>query len=342
VSDASLRERRPKGEAKKKNVAGKQFFKCANKPDSKINKIKNYQCPLWQKNDDTKGCFDESGYEIDHIIEYSITNDDSLNNLQALCKMCHSVKTKRFMINDSKQIYGLIKIDNCPFIETDLDAQIKLFELEGENKFKYCEGDLYIFDEKTGMFRTNIETLFYYLIKNKDYLQKSTGRKRDGSYKISSYGTNRDLQRKIIPFIKVAAEDNYWPSKTENTRLGYLLFEDGIYNMKTGVFTSGFNSDIVFHARVPWNFPEKNEDEMKYTMDISFNNLFENPSLMISRISRALAGDISIKKLYFCIGNSNSGKSSLVFMLRSAFGEYIECLFETLTCNKIPKLIIEK
>ena len=69
------------------------------------------------KNDITKGCFDESGYEIDHIVEHSITNDDSLNNLQALCKMCHSVKTKRFMINDNSENINTITTRSSNTIE---------------------------------------------------------------------------------------------------------------------------------------------------------------------------------------------------------------------------------
>lgn len=48
-----------------------------------------------QKAKDT-GSFDESGYEIDHIFEHTKTQDDSDANLQALCKSCHSVKTRRF------------------------------------------------------------------------------------------------------------------------------------------------------------------------------------------------------------------------------------------------------
>jgi hypothetical protein len=89
-------------EATKRNIAGKQFFKCANHPKSNLNRLTNYDCPLWQKHGDNRGSFDESGFDIDHIVEHSLTNDDSSNNLQALCKMCHSVKTKRFIL---KSIY---------------------------------------------------------------------------------------------------------------------------------------------------------------------------------------------------------------------------------------------
>lgn len=87
-------------DAKKKSVAGKQHFKCANSPGSNITRIEDYECPLWKNHGEFRGCFDESGYDIDHIVEHSLTYNDSIKNLQALCKSCHSVKTKRFMIID--------------------------------------------------------------------------------------------------------------------------------------------------------------------------------------------------------------------------------------------------
>lgn len=84
-------------ESVKKRVAGKQYYKCANDPKSDTRGLENYECPLWAKKGDNKGCFDESGYDIDHIKEYSKTKNNSEKNLQALCKSCHSVKTKRFL-----------------------------------------------------------------------------------------------------------------------------------------------------------------------------------------------------------------------------------------------------
>ena len=77
-------------ESRKKTIAAKQGFKCANK-DSIV--VPEYICKLWQNSD---GIFDEAGYEIDHKVEFSITKDDSDENLQALCPMCHRVKTKRY------------------------------------------------------------------------------------------------------------------------------------------------------------------------------------------------------------------------------------------------------
>lgn len=91
-------------ESVKKRIAGKQYHKCANNPDCDIRFLDNFECPLWKINGSNRGAFDESGYEIDHVIEHSISKDDSEKNLQALCLNCHRVKTKRYATSRSK--YG--------------------------------------------------------------------------------------------------------------------------------------------------------------------------------------------------------------------------------------------
>lgn len=90
-------------ESLKKRVAGKQSFKCANKPNIRLSGLDNYQCPLWKINSENRGSFDESGYEIDHIVEHCVSKNDSEENLQALCKLCHTVKTKLFLSNRNKK-----------------------------------------------------------------------------------------------------------------------------------------------------------------------------------------------------------------------------------------------
>lgn len=93
-------------DATKRLIAGKQSYKCANSPNKNLSGIENYQCPLWQKsNDDNKGSFDESGFELDHINELSVSHDNSIENFQALCKSCHSVKTRKFLMKKSRNLY---------------------------------------------------------------------------------------------------------------------------------------------------------------------------------------------------------------------------------------------
>jgi 5-methylcytosine-specific restriction endonuclease McrA len=86
------KKKRSLTEAQKKKIVAKQGYKCANK-NSTIKGLDGYQCPLWKSND---GTFDESGYQIDHIIELADNGEDTIDNCQALCLSCHRVKTTRF------------------------------------------------------------------------------------------------------------------------------------------------------------------------------------------------------------------------------------------------------
>lgn len=207
------------------------------------------------------------------------------------------------------------------YVESDLGCQQNLFKLENPKYFQFCEGQLYVFNDKTGMYETEIETLFQYLIKHQGQLKiiKQIGE----AEVVDSYGRTKSLMNNVIPFVKTASKDDDWLKRTENTSLGYLLFKNGIYNMKTSKFIKNFNPDIVFHAKIPWNFPEYDKKLVKNAYDISFGKLFEDPKPMIAALARALAGDIKIKKFYLCPGRPNAGKSKLVKMLQDAFGKYV-------------------
>ena len=84
-------------ESIKKQVAGRQSFKCANHPDSKLI---NYKCPLWARGGDNSGCFDESGYEIDHIKEHAI---------RSVALRLQRARQARFMDDGTSDIH-----DGCP------------------------------------------------------------------------------------------------------------------------------------------------------------------------------------------------------------------------------------
>jgi 5-methylcytosine-specific restriction endonuclease McrA len=75
--------------AMKKQIAGRQRFMCAAT-------VQGYTCPL-------NGLpFDEAGYEIDHIVPLSEGGSNDASNLQALCLMCHRVKSNRACVGIAK------------------------------------------------------------------------------------------------------------------------------------------------------------------------------------------------------------------------------------------------
>ena len=77
----------------KKLVAGRQRYICAAT-------IKDYKCPL------NGYPFDEAGYEVDHIISLADGGTNDASNLQALCLMCHRVKTNRATVGKPKKTVG--------------------------------------------------------------------------------------------------------------------------------------------------------------------------------------------------------------------------------------------
>lgn len=222
---------------------------------------------------------------------------------------------------DSKLSFDIPEFSK--YVTSDRDCQEKLFLLEGANKFKYCKGDLYIFDERTGLFSTDPETLDYYLIKNKKYLNIVRSVGKDGTEKIDNYGDSSMLYCRVVAPVKSAARNDKWLDETQGSSLGKLLFNNGIYDMKTGEFNEGFDENIVFHVRIPWDFPKRDETEIKYAMSKSFDVLFENPKPMIAAIACALAGDNEHKRIYFCPGRSNAGKSIFIKMLKKTFGTLV-------------------
>ncbi len=96
----------------KKSIAGRQNYRCVNNNDVTIRGIDGYICPFWKNHGD--GVFDESGYEIDHIVELCISGNNDEFNLQALCLCCHSVKTSRFNRIYNKTNLIIMKYENEP------------------------------------------------------------------------------------------------------------------------------------------------------------------------------------------------------------------------------------
>ena len=77
--------------AMKKRVAGIQRFTCAGN-------VPSYECPL------NGLSFDESGYDIDHVKPLSEGGTNETSNLQALCLMCHRVKSNRAASGNVKNV----------------------------------------------------------------------------------------------------------------------------------------------------------------------------------------------------------------------------------------------
>ena len=119
-------------------------------------------------------------------------------------------------------------------------------------------------------------------------------------------------------------QDGFMRSKIMSD-VGKLLFVDGIYDFKTGIFTKGFDPNIVFQCSMPRVFPTKNIELVDEIRKICFTEAFADEGgreVMLHSLMRASLGDVSRKKYLTGLGYTNSGKGMLTQLCITAFGAY--------------------
>jgi len=204
-----------------------------------------------------------------------------------------------------------------------------------------CDEDnkIYIFNEKTGIwdssekcFRSTLKQFSNELNFYDPILKK----------KLNYAGNEKNVNamKKWIEcnFIKC----NFFKIHNDSS-LGKLLFEDGIYDFKTNTFKNEFDPNIVFFKRIERPFPkERNEELIKKINYVLFESAFEEiqeennedkenekkinsaGDFLKKSLCIALTGDYFRKKFYFGLGDSNSGKGVLVCAMKHAFEQYIQ------------------
>lgn len=188
---------------------------------------------------------------------------------------------------------------------------------------KLCQKNLYIFNFNDGMWHENDETLFRsILFKNSSMLEGAEGKNWGSSV---SAGKNVYIAIKSCPGVS----DDGWLKRVEDSGIGKLLYKDGIYNMGTKQFKKGYDPNIVFFSRIPFDFPERDEEKMREVYATFFHNPFTQsqidngvPRYFLQRLAKAIAGDY-VKDFHLGLGLPNAGKSSIVTMMERAFEGYV-------------------
>jgi len=211
-------------------------------------------------------------------------------------------------------------------VMNDAHATEKLYSLY--KHWVYCLGELYVFDDKTGLWSTDRSVQRNIIMRYSDDLHL-LGKKKDGSFFLSerSYGNTESLINKILILISSMCNNNDWLTQNENSSLGMLLFKNGILDMKHDMeFKKDFNPKIVFFERINREFKLCNEEDVEYMEDIKqrfFYNILGKSlgDYYILQIARGLMGDV-MKRLLFSLGDTGCGKSVLTNAIRCSIGGY--------------------
>lgn len=225
-----------------------------------------------------------------------------------------------FVINSSKYTTN--------FVCNDLEAAQKLYSLYPY--WKYSENALYVFDDKSGLWKNDrimhnlIVTRFtndlWVSVKGKyDILEASD---------VKSYGNTTTLFIQMIDKLKTLCIDDNWVKRTASSSLGKLLFNNGYFDLRENIFHNTFNSEIVFAGKIYQDYNANFTAEEEIYMESIRRRLFYEPlgkdvgDFFILNLSRGLAGDM-MKRIMVGLGASNTGKSTITKALLKTCNEYV-------------------
>lgn len=214
--------------------------------------------------------------------------------------------------------------ENIQGVFNDLEAAKKVYELY--NHWVCCNNELYVFDDKTGLWTTSEVVMFNIISRFDDSLYLLTRSQNDTIKKTTKgYGNSTSLKRLMLPELKTLCINNSWLTNNNLTSMNKILFINGYYEMNTGIFHESFNPEIVFFYRVERKYEVINNNEYIELVKQRFfyNQLGEDVgNYLILNIARSLAGN-RMKKIFFNLGETNAGKSTIVNATINSFGDYI-------------------
>ena len=248
---------------------------------------------------------------------------------QVLEKTGHSLRliAKRF-----QHSYKTKKDDNL------VDSGITIDDAWGAERFADIMGGnlvkdgkvIWIFNTSTGIWSNDPDDITEAVTRCGDKLtfKQDTG----AGIKVYNFSgivaKTASLQKKLKD---VLPESNGYFRKRINSDYEKLLFSDGIYNFKTGVFTEKFDREVVFKYVMPYPFPKRDEERIAEIRNLVFGVGPDNEPFVTQADSdtlrhslmRASIGDNQRKKATLGQGYTNSGKGLLQTITTTAFGDWV-------------------
>ena len=213
------------------------------------------------------------------------------------------------------------------FVKNDLEAAEKLYLLYPD--WKYSEGELYAFDDEDGIWKSDRNTFNKIVSRftNKLWVAVKNRNEKLEASTVKSYGNTTFLFNQMLEKLKILCIDDNWLFRSYSSSLGKLLFNNGYFDMKTNKFHYEFNKNIVFSGKIPHDYKPFTTKDEKYIESIK-TRLFYEPlgkevgDYFILNLARGLAGD-RMKRIFFGLGFSNTGKSTVTKALIKTCGDYV-------------------
>lgn len=135
----------------------------------------------------------------------------------------------------------------------------------------------------------------------------------------------------VIKFLKTHLRNDTFADKL-NANYDELAFENGIMNLKTGIFRLGIESNDFISSTIPHNYTPADSIKKEYLKSVLLkilNNNAEHLEYFLSIIGYTFIGKADLEKsLYFCVdkttaGDGDNGKSFFFEILTELLPNYV-------------------
>ena len=226
----------------------------------------------------------------------------------------YDIKLERKSLRDFDEdaLWGEVVNDHGEVeFEDDSDTEVARFFIkymeEKGHAFTRSEGQFYWFNPDLGIYETGLRQLRQY-INDCPRLSRACGQTK----------TQNNWLKQVESLID---DDLEFRNKVVHTTYRKLAFKNGYYDCDKKALCD-YNRDVYFLSKGSIDYiPQKQE-----VLDEVWNKLFlgvfggeEVSKYMLQSFSRAMAGEIKDKRLFFIVGEPNSGKGTLTEVFRLVF-----------------------
>ena len=292
--------------------------------------------------------------ENEYVFPNHIIND-MINKVYEILGYTIKLKSKPIICDDFDE---LLKSTTDIIINDDYATKVFIEYLNNkaiDDGYKYYifrhERDIYIYNNDIGLWSNDEEDIKTEICKCGNVLQFHEGKK------LIDYSGNCNKVKSIMERLRITQyliDDGYYNTIYDKDK-GYLLFNNGILDMKT-LNLLEFTPEILFTGRI--NRPWTGFNDIKL-MDKVYKTLYVNPfelndkdhdrsingELLLKLHALALAGHGSeLKKFIICRGESDCGKSAIFNTLKNVFESYVTnfnantLIYNSKTDDEIKKL----
>ena len=221
------------------------------------------------------------------------------------------------------------------------DAEAAAYVISQYPNIKYSEGKLHVYDDKTGLYSTELVAL-HSIIERYTHKLHTYKQTKDGEVLTAkSYGNTKSLRDATITFFHTQCRDDEFVRRTANSSLDKLLFTNGYFDGVTlyDAATHGFDPNIVFNARIPHAYEPCTPDDRAYFESVKERYFYaaidDEPTgvFLVRNLARALMGESpKMKNVIFGMGPSNCEKTTLCQALDRACGDLVGCFDSNAMC----------